>query len=517
MSQRVLLFGVLALLAALTSPSLAQRSSLISQSEANRFGLQRMWFTRIQFDRARGRIVDMRQHVSSKYGYTVYEIRSERGRTVITDRDLDRFGVVLGKPEAEKQANKLLQQLTRSGIKVEMTTQVFPEITLYVTSDTGVLQAIDGETGRTRWVAQVGNPRYPVEAPGANDDYVAVVNGSSIYVLDQATGNIAWRRQAMGSPGAGPALTPTLLYLPMINGRIESYELSDFRLPPWVYQAQGRSMIQPVVGSTTVAWPTDRGHLYVARANSQSILYRLETNNPMVAPPTPMPPNRLVAVSTDGYVYCIHENSGGLRWRFSTGEPIIEPAVVIGNAVFIVTDEDNLFRLDSETGQEVWWAPRVREVITASKDRLYCIGDTGRLLIFDAKTGGRLGALSTEVLDLRMVNHQTDRLFIGTRAGIVQCLREVQAEWPVVHAGGLEEAAEDEEAGARPKPMPAAAPAAAPAADPFGGGGGGGADPFGGGSGDTSEPSDPFAPSGGTSSEDPFGGSGDSGGEDPFM
>ena len=514
MSRRFPQFGSIVVVAALfvsvTMPAAwaQRRSSLVSQAEAQRFGLQRMWFTRIQFDPARGRIVDMRQHVSSKYGYTVYEITSERGRSVITDRDLDRLGDPLGKEGAEKQANKLLQQLTRSGIKAEMKTQVFPEISIYVTSDTGVVQAIDGETGRTKWSTMVGNPRYPVEAPGANDDYVGVVNGSSIYVLDQATGNIAWRRQAKGSPGAGPVLTDTLLYVPMINGRMEGYDLGDYRQPPWVYQAHGRSMIQPTVGSTTVAWPTDAGHLYVAGANQAQILYRLETQRPIVAPATALPPNRLLVVSTDGYVYCIHENSGGLQWQFSTGEPIVQPAVVVEDAIYAVTGENNLFRLSGKDGQDAWWTPRIRKVLTASKNRLYCVGDTGRIVIFDAKTGGRLGSLSTETVDLTMVNHQTDRIFLASRAGIVQCLREVQAEWPVIHSGGLEDKKKPEKgAAAGAKPKPAAAPAAAPppaAADPFGGGGGG-ADPFGGGSsssdsGGSEAPADPF----GSGGSDPF-------------
>ena len=100
-----------------------RRSSLISPSEANRFGLERTWFTRVQFDRARGRIGHVRQHVSSKYGYTVHEVISERGRTVITDRDLDRLGAPLGKEGAEKLANRLVLQYKRSGIEAEIKTR----------------------------------------------------------------------------------------------------------------------------------------------------------------------------------------------------------------------------------------------------------------------------------------------------------------------------------------------------------------------------------------------------------
>lgn len=206
MLRRYLLLGLCLTVGTLTSTAVAQRlNQLIAPSEANRFGLERAWFTRIQFDSARGRIAHVRQHVSSTYGYAVHEVISARGRTVITDRDLDRFGKPLGKDQAEQQANKLVQQLTRSGIEAEIKSQVLPEITIYVVSDSGVVQAIDGETGRTRWSTVIGNPRYPTDAPDANDDYVAIVNGATLYVLNQATGGIVWQRQTLGAPRCGPS------------------------------------------------------------------------------------------------------------------------------------------------------------------------------------------------------------------------------------------------------------------------------------------------------------------------
>ncbi len=495
MLQRCLLLGICFVLGATVTPAEAQRgSSLIAPSEANRFGLERVWFTRVQFDSARGRITHVRQHVSSKYGYTVHEVTSERGRQVITDRDIDYLGVTLGKEGAKKKAEKLVQQLTQSGIEAEYTTRVLPEITIYVVSDSGIVQAIDGETGRTRWAVLVGNPRYPTDAPGINDDNVAVVNGTTLYMLDQATGAITWRKQTLGAPGAGPAISDDRVFAPMVGGTIEAYSVSDSRQPPWVFQSRGRAVVQPVVAGTGIAWPTDKGDLYVAEAKLTGIRYRLETSRSIVARPTHVPPDRILVVSTDGYVYCIHESSGSLLWRFSTGEPIVKPAVAIGDALFVVTDDDNLFRLSSATGMEQWWAPRVREVLSASDTRLYCLGDTGRLVIFDMKTGGRIGSMSTEQLDVRMVNYHTDRIFLGSSNGVIQCMREVGAEWPVIRAGGIEETPEDDKAASEDETPMADEPAPAATDDPFGAFGGGdepatggdepaddpfGADPFG--------------------------------------
>jgi outer membrane protein assembly factor BamB len=510
MFNRLLLCGLAVLASQYATPSYAQVfSSLVSNVEADRFGLERVWFTRMQFDRGRGRVAYIRQHVSSKYGYRVYEIESERGRTVITDRDVDRLGVELGRAGAERKANKLVQQYKQAGLKAEMKTRVLPEITIYGVSNTGVVEAIDAETGRTRWTTTVGKRDYPVEAPGANDDYVAVLNGSSLYLLDQATGAIVWRRITRGAPGAGTAISDNYVFVPMIGGTIEGYDIQDGHRPPWIYQGHGRALIQPVIAGTNVAWPTDAGHLYVAEANRTGIKYRIEATKTIVARATALPPDRLITLSTDGYVYCLHASSGGLQWQFSTGEPLMKPAVVIGDAVFVVTDNDNLYRLSAATGQEVWWAPRVREVITASENRLYCIGDTGRMIIFDANSGGRLGMLSTEILDLKLVNYQTDRIFIGSTSGVIQCLREVQSEWPLIRAGGFEE---DPDAKAKEAPteppedaMEAETPEEPATADPFGAES---SDPFGTGSDSSSDSTDdPFGTGSDSSSDtsDPFG------------
>jgi len=515
MLQRILLSGLaLVVLGNITSVSQGQVSNtLVSQAEAGRFGLERAWFTRIQFDRARGRIAHLRQHVSSKYSYTVYEIESEKGRTVITDRDLDRFGNPLGKEEAARQAQRVVLQLTRAGLKPEMKTRVIPEVMLCVVSDTGVVQSIDAETGRTRWVASVGNPRFPVEAPGMNDDYVAIVNGVTTYLLNQATGDVVWQRRALGAPGAGVALSDTYAFVPMISGTIEAYRLDDATEPPWVFQAHGHSTIQPTVIGSVVAWPTDLGHVNVVQAESNAALYRLETSKSITAPVAALPPDRIIIVSNDGFVYCIRENNGSLLWSFSSGEPIVEPAVVIGESVFVVTQDDHLYCLAGETGLERWPAPipRIRELISASPDRVYCLSDTGRMVIFDSRTGDRLGSLATESLDLHLVNAQTDRLILGSTNGVIQCLREARSPWPSIREGVVREAPQPEQRPRSTKPAgeEATEPAEPSSTDPFATPGGAadpfgapGADPFGAAPADAGTPppasgADPFA--------DPFG------------
>lgn len=67
-------------------------------------------------------------------------------------------------------------------------------------------------------------------------------------------------------------------------------------------------------------------------------------------------------------------------------------------------------------------------------------------------------------LPLRLINSQNDRIYVGTRSGLLQCLHETELKQPVVYAPPVA-AAKGEE---KPKPpvKPAAADADAAADEP---------------------------------------------------
>jgi len=384
---------------------------------------------------------------------------------------------------AEQNAN--LKKLQAQETEIEFKTLVVPEVTLYVTTDRGVIHAIDAETGRTRWATVVGDREHPTERAGVSEEYVAVLNGSHLYLLNRSTGETAWKRQVDGVPSAGPAITDTYVVVPTFSGNVELYEIEETRTLPYLYKSNGRVLIQPVATSLSVAWPTDRGFLYVAKASKRGIRFRVEARDTIVSQPSFAPPSKFFMASIDGDVYCVHETSGNEFWRFTTGEEISNTPVPVGEYLYVVTDIGTLFCIKHETGEERWWAPRIKRFVAASKDRVYCLGMADRLVILDANTGGRIASMGAELLDIFYPNLQTDRIIVGSKTGTIQCLRETQMEWPLLHVG-LAEVEEEKrpeikqegmgEAKPEPqKPMPGQV-------DPFGGGGGqgGGADPFGG-------------------------------------
>lgn len=469
-------FLAIAVLGLLLSPGgLHAQSALITPEAARPLGLERMWFGNFSMDRSKGRLAGVHLHVSSSESHTVFSVTHEGKRYTFSERDRNAFGELIGVDGAKLKAEEKLAEIQKAletagqadAKPPQIMTHVIPKMTLYATSDRGMVHAMDAETGQTRWTAEVGNPLYPTTPPAASDKFVAVCNGSTLYVLKAEDGLPAWSRMSVGAPGAGPAISDEMVFVPMINGQIESLLVADPKRPLATYRSFGRTLVQPVLSDNSVAWPTDGGGLYVGFAHSPGMRFRVQAMDQINSAPAFLAPDKMFATSLDGYVYCVNENRGHIIWKFTTGEPISHSPVALGNAVFAITDSGNMFAVHAASGSELWVASGIKHYLAGNEKRLYCQATRGELVVLDAATGSRLGSLDARRNDRPLLNAQTDRIFLGTSTGLVQCLRETNLPFPVLHYRF--EAAKAKEPAKTPAPKPSEneKPADTPAADPF--------------------------------------------------
>ncbi|MCH7729308.1 MAG: PQQ-binding-like beta-propeller repeat protein [Planctomycetes bacterium] len=423
----------------------------------------------------------------------------------------------------------LLQRVkAKPDLYPQLVQRIVPQITLYVATDRGVVHAIDAETGQTRWAMPIGRPDHPNMEPAANERFVAVVNGSHLYVVNSQDGKFVWQRRLKSAPGAGPAIFQNLIFIPMVNGVIESFDLGRFARnfqddeenllgnyqEAKYFRSIGRSMVQPLATPNgTITWPTDRGHLYVMDGPQMQPRYRVISNRDIVARPTYLPPNKLFVASIDGYVHCVDEKTGSIIWSFSTGEPISQSPVPIGDSVFVITDDGNLFCIAATDRRERWFVPHIKQFLSASEKRVYVLADTGRMLVLDRKTGGRITSVDLGQIDLKFINMQSDRLFLGTSTGLIQCLHEPEYGLPLLHAEDEQRLQQRQDIATSGVPKPVPGGGGKPPVDA----GGGAPDPFG--VGDKPDPFGPKRPAGdGGTAPDPFGPKPSAGGAvpDPF-
>lgn len=417
-------------------------ASVVSSSALRTLGLERVWHSQIQFDSSRGGLAGVTQYISPSSAQTIFEVTYQGGRITISDRDLDPFRKPLGREGAKNKAADWIAtwKLRNKGRQEpKVTEHVVPDVVLVATSETGMVQCLNGETGRTFWTTKIGSVRHPTTAAAINDNFVAVINGTTLYMLDREDGHVIWERRTTHPAGAGPALTDNLVLIPMVNGHVEIFYVDEPRRPAALFHASGRCLVQPVVFRDAVAWPTDKGNLYVANADTPGIRFRITVDAIRSAPTfraaTPTTPMLVFFASLDGYVYAAETLKGNIVNRFSTGEAISETPVVVNDSVYVITDSGTLFCAGAEDGEERWFLPNVKRFLAANPERLYVLDRNKRLLGIDAQTGNLLGAAGLGNVDYTFLNTQSDRIYIGTTTGVLQCLREERRPFPLVHSG----------------------------------------------------------------------------------
>lgn len=339
----------------------------------------------------------------------------------------------------------------------------FDRGSLLVQTTRNTVALLDGETGRTLWATQVGPSDRVSTEPDANEEFVAVVNGSVLYVLDRSTGHLLWQRTMGGVPGAGPAVTNTHAFVPMVNGRMEGYDLKlGAKQTPWNYKSAGRMTVPPVASAQSVCWTTRQGYFYVADPNAEGIRYRLETGAAIESRPACWSPH-VFAGSTDGFLYSLNELSGRLEWKFPVGDAIYGSPVAIDDKVFVVSEFAGLYCLDSKLGEPLWLAPGITHFVSMSPARVYATDRGGRLVALDARSGTRMGSMSLAGTALKLPNGQSDRLYLASNSSVVQCLREIALKSPVMH---IPPAAVDKAQQIKDKTSPGERPSEAPMDEP---------------------------------------------------
>ncbi len=458
--------------------ALAQRrvTGLISPPDARRYGLNVRWVTTVQVNPSVARVAGMKMHVDSKRAHTYFEVIADGARTVFSERRLDAYGEPLGVEGAKKAAEEYGELLKSRGAKeVEVQQRVVAHMVLYVLTDAALLQAIDAETGKTLWRAEVGDPREVSIGPAVSDDFVAIINGLKLRIFDAESGRRLWTKTLDNVPIVSPLIVDRVVFVPTASGRVVSYLIDNPMKDRPHLPSFGRIYTPATRMGSRMIWSTNEGYLNIASAISKNVEYYIETDDVVANSPVFVPPNTVLYATKHGTLYSMDPSPPRIRWRYPTGDWTHQQPIPIGGRVYYITDILGLHAIDLKTGKALWNTRQIGRFVAATDRHVYVLDRAKRMVVLNAENGNRLAVFHTEELDLTFTNIYTDRIFIGTKRGLLQCVHEIANEWPVMHWGG-EETAESEQAAqgdkaAKPaeQPKEPADPFAAPAdEDPFG-------------------------------------------------
>nr|WP_245622352.1 PQQ-like beta-propeller repeat protein [Litoreibacter arenae] len=253
----------------------------------------------------------------------------------------------------------------------------FADGTIFATTGFGELFAIEATSGAVKWRQKLDAPL--TSAPTVEGGLVYVVSrDSQAWALDTQQGRIKWRlpgtpATAMINGGAGPAITPRLVVFPFGSGELAG-ALKKSGIRVWGSSVAGQR----------------RG---VAYASISDV-----TGDPVIVDGV------IYAANQAGRVVAMKASSGERIWTAREGS--YSPVWPSGDSVFLVSDRNELLRLDRETGERIWGVElpyytarklRKRDEIYAhfgpvlAGGRLVVASNDGQIRSFDPATGALIG------------------------------------------------------------------------------------------------------------------------------
>lgn len=474
-STRVLPLLLFGLLLTFDSGVYGQTSSSLTYDGANRVGLIPVWTREIPVGYG-GSISGVTVYVSRTKSYRGSSLIDKFGRrTFFSDRDAASLrGSRAGYDETLRRQELKEAQLTALGLDPKSSIVEIPEVTLYIRSSIGTVTALDAETGQIKWSTEVGKPGYPGFGVAATDDYVVTLSSATIYLLDASSGQVLSSVPLRFLPAGTPTIAGKRIFVPGASGVIDVLSTEDLSRREYTLGSAGGIDSPITVSPRGVSWSSDT-RVYVANPVGPGVRYHFQTMDTLTASPV-YQNEKLIITSMDGFAYAIDEQSGDVRWRYAAGGPVREAPLVIDNDVYVTTIDSQMSALDAETGDVRWLASNVDRFVAVSDSLVYSISTGNQLVVRDRENGGIVGSTQLGAVGYPVVNTNTDRVYLVSQSGVVQCFRDTDKRWPTTRKGpelpfldeeGQEESATQDEVA--PDPAPSAGRAQVEAeSDPFG-------------------------------------------------
>lgn len=250
---------------------------------------------------------------------------------------------------------------------------------LFAATGFGELIAIDPASGAVLWRQRFDGPVTGAPAVQGNTVYVSGRDGAA-WAVNTADGKLKWvhsgvRQNTAILGGLAPAVGDRRIVLPYSVGQVVAMDLAKGE-PVWQGAVAGQRMGRAVayVPELTGDPVIHGGRAYVGSASGRTAAFRLDT--------------------------------GAMLWEAREGA--MGPVWPVGNAVFLVSDDGRLVRLDAASGETVWAVPmglftrdrvkRQRDVIAhygpvLAGGRLVVASSDGLVRFFAPDSGAELGVI----------------------------------------------------------------------------------------------------------------------------
>ena len=258
------------------------------------------------------------------------------------------------------------------------------EEVVFVQSSAGVVTALNTESGRRFWSAQVGrNDEVSMKAT-TDSQMVAVVVGPVIHAFDKFSGQKLFAFRLDNAASGAPLITRREIavgnridvirhiFVPTSDQSVVAYDVEQLqylgthgtlmpgviRALDWRFATAQNIHFAPIAGQERLAFATDVGNIYVmdmtgvAKGNTRfEFLMNSATTAPL-AVVTRDDNEYLLAACENNRLFCIAlQTDGKMLWTIPMSHPVTHPISVVGDDVFVVTTNREMLKFNLRDGQ----------------------------------------------------------------------------------------------------------------------------------------------------------------------
>lgn len=325
---------------------------------------------------------------------------------------------------------------------------------LFAQTDHANFYTYDAESGRLLWMAHLGRRLGDALPASVNSTMVFATNAHLLYALERTTGRTVWMEDLHLLVTSPTACDEDRVMVGLETGLLRAFSLhkqdkdgheihdrdgnkiiSGKAVFAWNWQTIGPLRGRPLPAGKVVVFGGHDGRAYVAMSEAPTMLYRIATGGEVSAAIAPYKTRTFLVPSGDKNVYSVDLFTAAVNWTYSTGAPVLQEPLVAANDAYVVNTAGVLFALDIPSGKPRWASStHGGRLISVSGTRIYLETENDDLFIVDRGTGKMVAdprmthsraGLNLRPYELGITNNLNDRIYFGTKSGVVIALREV--------------------------------------------------------------------------------------------
>jgi outer membrane protein assembly factor BamB len=332
---------------------------------------------------------------------------------------------------------------------------------LVVQTYSGAVLLLDAETGDTLWRTTVGEPFWEGQPVAYNSSTIFTTRRDVLYALNRVNGRQRlWTLDRLtGRPTYGfylphppasaqPVADEDNVYFCLEN-RVTAYEVPNWGLiesaskeevgpgktdsfqpeQAWSYLSVDYRFERPPLWTLGQIGVVDTNGTFLSinkfkdTPRDSRIRFDYQFHKDVIAAMGQYGEIAYIG-SEDATLYALNMVTSRLLWRFLSGSPILRQPAVTDKDVFVTTSRNRgMFRLDRETGREIWHNRDAEQYLAGNKKFLYATDRHGKFLVLDLARGITHARYDMSDYVLPISNELTDRIYFANHDGQILCLR----------------------------------------------------------------------------------------------